>query len=287
MSCPVTNTALTTATRLHDGHPFLIRQVMVFVLLCIFSPGLSSAVLSFGFAEQDCVGEPPFEGAVAWDLGDQFEGQVQLRIGSATGELFAASDGGTGEARTGNWVVPGMKFVLLDQTDGSVLSELVVEAPSCEDQLVDAEPEVFEIIEPEAPLPAPPVRAPVRPIEPPPPPRPEDLARIELDDRAILTLSPPRLRYCGLPVDRATVRVQWDTSELDVDRAHIHVNSLDGEPYADGGVTGERITGDWVTNGTRFLLYLPDQDRVVAETKFRILPCDVAEYPDDAEEEAE
>ncbi len=269
----------------------LTLKLFAFVLLLgLWKVGASNegaALLVGDFADLHCNSERPFEGTVLWDLGDQFEGQVQLRIGSATGNLFVASDDAAGEARTGKWVVPGMKFVLLDQADGTILAEYVVELPPCEDQAVVAADasetrthDGSETRTQEGPASPPAVRAPSRPVSPPQPPRPEDLARTELDDRATLELSPPRLRYCGLPVDRASVTVRWDIAELGIDRAQIYVNSLDGQLFASGGTAGERITGDWVTNGMRFLLFVPELGRVVAKSEFRILPCNVVDYPD-------
>lgn len=104
---------------------------------------------------------------------------------------------------------------------------------------------------------------------------------MSLDDRASLILSPPRLRYCGQPVEQAAVRVNWDASELDASRVQIFLDSLDGRMLAEGNATGERLTGEWVTNGMRFLLYLPETGKIVAKKEFRILPCDVVKYPDE------
>jgi hypothetical protein len=270
---------VSNSTLLHGDKWSPIRNLVLVFFLLGFSGAASSrdasSLLLIDFGDMDCKSEPPFEATLLWDLGDQFDGQIQLRIDSASGNLFVASDDSAGEARTGKWVFPGTKFLLLNQEDGTVLNELVVEAPSCDEQLVS------ESTMPESPSPAPVARAPARPATPPPPPRPEDLARTELDDRAILNLSPPRLRYCGLPVESASVRVHWDVADLGVDQARIYVNSLDGQLFADGGASGERITGDWVTNGMRFLLYLPELERVVAESEFRILPCNVVDYPDE------
>lgn len=53
------------------------------------------------------------------------EGAVQIRLGSETGKLFAAANG-AGSAETGNWVMDGMDFVLVDKATGEAIETMPV-----------------------------------------------------------------------------------------------------------------------------------------------------------------
>ncbi len=82
-------------------------------------------------------------------------------------------------------------------------------------------------------------------------------------------------------MEKTEIRVDWDVTALDVDAAEVYLQGLDGTLFASGTATGWAETGEWVEDGFRFVLYLPEQRRVVAEQVFRILPCNIAEYPDE------
>ena len=96
-----------------------------------------------------------------------------------------------------------------------------------------------------------------------------------------LEFSPPRLRYCGLPVNRTRITVSWDASAMGVNRTRVYLNGPDGQLFASGGAVGESQTGEWVTNGMKFVLYSPELDQVLAEKSFRLIPCNTKEYPDE------
>lgn len=251
------------------------------VLSLLMVTGTQAAPLMVDLDGVDCDTEPPFEINLLWDLGEAFGGRIELRVNSETGNLFAAGHA-AGEARTGKWAVPGMRFFLVEQGTGSVLDQVVVEIPECGQ---NAPPPVTERRRTEAQSPRA-RRADRREsaVEPSQRER-EPQGQFELDERAILKLSPPRLRYCGLPVERTTVNVEWDISALDHRNVQIYLNSLDGQLFAQGGPSGDMLTGEWVRNGTRFLLYLPESGKVVAMKEFRIIPCNVVEYPDEPEED--
>jgi hypothetical protein len=251
------------------------------VLSLLMVSGVQAAPLVVDLDGVDCDTDPPFEINLLWDLGEAFGGRVELRVHSETGNLFAAGSA-AGEARTGKWAVPGMRFFLLEHGTGSVLDQVVVEIPECRQ---DVPPPVSERrrAEPQSPRSQPPDRRAATAQSPPDSPLMP--GQLELDERAVLKLSPPRLRYCGLPVERTTVNVEWDISALDHRHVQIYLNSLDGQLFAQGGPSGDMLTGEWVRNGTRFLLYLPEMGKVVAMKEFRILPCNVVEYPDEPEED--
>jgi len=149
----------------------------------------------------------------------------------------------TGDARdsaaTGNWVRPGKRFVFFDPSSNAVLHEF--EAPLPHECGISTDP--------------------------------VDLSEIEFRTQ------PPRLRYCGKPVERTQVDVIWDVSALGAQPVQILIGSSDGKLFSSGGPRGTVETGDWVTDRTRFQLYLPMRDEVIAEYLFRILPCSVSDHP--------
>jgi hypothetical protein len=59
---------------------------------------------------------------VAW--GD--EGNIQIRLDTADGKLFAAANG-AGEAPTGKWVTDGRNFVLVDSDTGEAIQEMPID----------------------------------------------------------------------------------------------------------------------------------------------------------------
>jgi hypothetical protein len=101
------------------------------------------------------------------------------------------------------------------------------------------------------------------------------------ESTAVLEFSPPRLRYCGLPVERTRIRVAWDATAANVNRTRVYLHGTDGQLFASGGAVGESETGEWVTNGMKFVLYSPELDEVLAEKAFRLIPCDTKKYPDE------
>ncbi len=266
--------------------------IVLAILLGTSAKAESPASLIIDYPDEVCELDPPFAVTLQWQLAEDFSGRVDIRVESATGNLFRSA-GDSGEATTGAWVRPEMSFFLVDTETGSVLAETAADLEHCDsdDQAAessaestvrpleaDSEP-ATEIAEP---------RAETRPESEPsarPPAIIEPLDHVQLAEGEYLRLSPPRLRYCGQPVERAMVRVLWDVGELDAERARIYLNSPGDQVFVDGAVSGEQITGEWVRDGTRFVLYLPEQDEVIAEREFRILPCNVVDYPDEPVED--
>jgi hypothetical protein len=54
------------------------------------------------------------------------EGKIEVHLDTADGKLFTASSA-AGSAETGNWVVDGQVFVLVDTTSGAVIQEVAVD----------------------------------------------------------------------------------------------------------------------------------------------------------------
>lgn len=75
--------------------------------------------------------------------------------------------------------------------------------------------------------------------------------------------------------------MSWDATPAGVNSTRIYINGLDGTLFAAGQAVGESQTGEWVTNGMKFVLYSPELDEVLAEKSFRLIPCNTKEYPDE------
>ncbi|MCA1779551.1 MAG: hypothetical protein LC637_09255 [Xanthomonadaceae bacterium] len=218
-----------------------------------------------------------FVAEVSWDAPDHEGGRLELRVDSVDGSVLARG-ASSGQASTGLWATRDMKFVLIDPADGSVLAETGISIAGCQDTV--AEPETGPSTPPQQPTPSPRMPAEPEPVK--------SAGRLEIGDTppvfalnadAVLRFSPPRLRFCGIPIEHTAIEVLWDVSALGVQRAQVFIDSMDGPMFADGAAVGDSKTGDWVTNGKRFLLYLPERNEVVAEKTFRLLPCNTAEYP--------
>ena len=91
--------------------------------------------------------------------------------------------------------------------------------------------------------------------------------------------TPPRLRWCGQPVERIEAEVRWDVTALGAESVVIYLDEAGGKVFHAGAAEGRRRTGQWVTDGMKFVLFLPEREQVAAEYTFRLLPCNTREYP--------
>jgi len=110
--------------------------------------------------------------------------------------------------------------------------------------------------------------------------RGDEMTDKAVDHGIIFETNPPYLRYCGTPVEKTAIRINWDVSALGVDHISIRLDDREGRVVARGRATGETETGEWVRDGRRFVLVDARNDELLAEKIFRILPCDTAQYPD-------
>jgi len=67
---------------------------------------------------------------VAWRIDADAPVPVTVRIGAATGNLFAQGAGSTGLAETGAWVTEGLELYLVD-ADGAVIATAIAPEISC------------------------------------------------------------------------------------------------------------------------------------------------------------
>lgn len=215
------------------------------LLFLIWSAGVHALEFSVDWVEEGCIETFPVEAQVSWNAESAAIGQVEVRVGSADGTLFSTGPA-VGTAQTGAWVRESTEFFLLAESDGEVLASSRLSAPSC--RAVRRE-ESLRLID--------------RGLE-------------QGEEVVEFRLSPPRLIYCGQPVERTTVRVIWDVEALGADTVQVFLGSENGSLFSGGGSVGEAETRNWVRDGTTFVLYLPEFERVVARREFRILPCAMA-----------
>ena len=210
------------------------------------SSGLAMAEVAFKALWQEeasCIEEYPVQALLTWRVDLAGVEAVEVRVDTPDGGLLA-SDGPSGSAETGDWVGESTAFFLVSRPAGQVLGEAMLETPSCHSlRLAERRQRLMDLLEQS----------------------PEGLLSFEL--------SPPRLFYCGRPVERTAVRLEWDVSALEATRVEVFLRSPDGQPFSAGDAVGQAETRDWVTDGTVFVLYLPEFEQVVATREFRIRPC--------------
>lgn len=217
------------------------------VLLLLGSAGVSALEFSVDWVEEGCIETFPVEAQVSWNVESSGIARVEVRVGAADGTLFSAGPA-LGSSQTGAWVQESTEFFLVAESDGQVLASTRLSTPSC--RAVRRE-ESLRLID--------------RGLE-------------QGEEVVEFRLSPPRLVYCGQPVERTTVRVIWDVQAVGADTVHIFLGSENGTLFTQGQSVGEAETRNWVRDGMTFVLYLPEFERVVARREFRILPCAMA-YP--------
>jgi hypothetical protein len=102
----------------------------------VASTGQSAGVIK---VTRDAAGEISCTGSVVdiqWDaraaVGDKEGTEVQIWIKPIEGEPTLFIEGGVvGEAKTGNWVLPGVKFVAKVKQDKKVVDEFIVPGKQC------------------------------------------------------------------------------------------------------------------------------------------------------------
>lgn len=102
----------------------------------VVSAGQSAGVIK---VTRDAAAEISCTGSVVdiqWDaraaVGDKDGTEVQIWIVPIDGEPTLFVEGGVvGEAKTGNWVIPGVKFVAKIKQDRKVVEEFVVPGKQC------------------------------------------------------------------------------------------------------------------------------------------------------------
>jgi len=193
--------------------------------------------------EDACIEEFPVRASLRWAVDDSSIAGVEVRVGDPDGTLFSRG-GRIGFSETGQWVFESMEFFLLSRPRGELLANASLDIPSCEAlRIAERRERMLQLLETAG----------------------DELVKFEL--------SPPRLFYCGQPIERTAVRLRWDVSEFEVSKVEIYIDSTAGTLFGKGPESGEAVTRNWVTDGMVFVLYLPEYDEVAALREFRIRPC--------------
>jgi hypothetical protein len=226
--------------------PLLPGRVGPFgLLLLLLAAPVAAVEFSVDWVDQGCIESFPVQARVSWNAESAEVAAVEVRIGSADGTLFT-SGSAVGTRDTGSWVQESTDFFLVSVGDNNVLARTRLSTPTCR---AVRRAETLRLLD--------------RPIE-------------ELEELVAFRLSPPRLVYCGQPVERTVVRLTWNVEALGADIVQVFLGSEDDTLFAQGNSVGEAETRNWVRDGTTFVLYLPQFERVVARREFRILPCAMA-----------
>lgn len=198
---------------------------------------------------EECVNDFPVSARLKWQVVSDVEFAIEVRVNSPDGTLFS-SGGLRGESVSGKWVNETTEFFLVRVDSGEILTSSLLSTPTCADKR-------------QALL------------------MTEGVEQLDAKGEAAVYFStvPGRLVYCGQPVDRTSVVVHWNVSDVYANEVQIFIESVDGNLFYSGGAFGEASTGKWVRDGLVFVLYLPEIDRVVASHKFRILPCSAGSDP--------
>jgi hypothetical protein len=82
-------------------------------------------------AAPDCKASTTYRAELTWSVSSSDTPKTDVRIDSPTGKLFARSNDNKAHAETGNWVRPGMWFLLLDRQGGQLLGAVQAGPKSC------------------------------------------------------------------------------------------------------------------------------------------------------------
>ncbi len=81
-------------------------------------------------AAPDCKPTTTYRATLTWTVQSDLP-KTNVRIGSPTGKLFARSNDEKAHEETGDWVRPGMWFILLTRDDDEVLGAIQAGPKAC------------------------------------------------------------------------------------------------------------------------------------------------------------
>lgn len=82
-------------------------------------------------AAPDCKPTTHYRAELTWSVSASDTPKTDVRIVSPTGTLFARSNDNKAHAETGDWVTPGMWFLLLDRQSGQLLGAVQAGPKPC------------------------------------------------------------------------------------------------------------------------------------------------------------
>ncbi|HEY2346950.1 MAG TPA: hypothetical protein VGH80_13915 [Xanthomonadaceae bacterium] len=82
-------------------------------------------------AAPDCKPSTNYRAVLTWTVDPNDTPKTDVRLDSPTGKLFARSNDSKAHAETGDWVRPGMWFMLVDRQSGKLLGAVQAGPKPC------------------------------------------------------------------------------------------------------------------------------------------------------------
>jgi len=82
-------------------------------------------------AAPDCKPDTAYHATLKWSVDGMDAPKTEVRIGKLDGPVFARSNDRTAHADTGDWVKPGMWFLLFDRKGGDLLGAVQAGPKPC------------------------------------------------------------------------------------------------------------------------------------------------------------
>lgn len=91
----------------------------------------------------------------------------------------------------------------------------------------------------------------------------------------VFEVTPPQLRKCEAKDGRIVASVKWDVTAASVKYVNVLVGNGGAEPklFMTGKESGERQTGNWVVDGTQFILQDAASKKKLAEVTVSGVDC--------------
>lgn len=91
----------------------------------------------------------------------------------------------------------------------------------------------------------------------------------------VFEVAPPQFRKCEADKGRIVASVKWDVTAAGVKFVNILVDNGTAEPtlFLTGKASGERSTGNWVVDGTQFILQNASNKKKLAEFTVNGVDC--------------
>jgi hypothetical protein len=82
-------------------------------------------------AAPNCKPGTTYTATLKWSVGGMDAPKTEVRIGKLDGQIFARSNDRNAHSETGNWVTPGLWFLLFDRKSGELLGALQAGPKPC------------------------------------------------------------------------------------------------------------------------------------------------------------
>ena len=92
---------------------------------------------------------------------------------------------------------------------------------------------------------------------------------------AVFEITPSQFRKCEIDKGRIVASVKWDVTAAGIKYVNVLVDNGTAEPtlFLSGKASGERSTGNWVVDGTKFILQDAANKKKLAEFTVNGVDC--------------